>query len=333
MKNIWKEGIFGVVVGDALGCPVQFENREEVAEHPVTGMRGQGTFNLPAGSWTDDSSLTLALLDSICRTGKIDLKDIMGNFVDWLDNGAFTPYGYSYDIGHGTMKAITAYKHRNNPHQCGGRDEWNNGNGSLMRIMPACLYCYAKGMGDAEAIRAIHAVGSLTHAHIRANIACGLYFFMIRSVLDGEGSLLERMQRGLDRGFAYYEKALADHENLEYYARLRNLEQFAKTPAQEIRGSGYVVETLEAVAWALVTTASFEETMLKVVNLGEDTDTTGAIAGGLAALFYGFNAIPASWIDEIQRKEWIGELCDKAAQAAGIGFVSEAEDQGNDPVS
>ena len=213
------------------------------------------------------------------------------------------------------MRAIKAYKHRNNPFQCGGRDEWSNGNGSLMRIMPACLYCYVKGMSDGEAVRAVHAVGSLTHAHIRSNIACGLYFFMIRSVLDGEGSLAERMQKGLDRGFAYYEKALADHENLEYYSRLRNLEQFARTPAEGIQGSGYVVETLEAVVWTLITTGSFEEALLKVVNLGRDTDTTGAIAGGLAALYYGYDAIPAAWIDEIKKKEWIEELCEKAEQA------------------
>jgi hypothetical protein len=97
--NKWKSGIMGVVIGDALGCPVQFESREEVSKHPVTGMRGFGTFNLPAGSWTDDSSLTLALLESIRRTGTIDYKDIMDNFVKWLDDGAFTPYGYAYDIG------------------------------------------------------------------------------------------------------------------------------------------------------------------------------------------------------------------------------------------
>ena len=83
-------------------------------------------------------------------------------------------------------------------------------------------------------------------------------------------------------------------------------------PAEEIRGSGYVVETLEAVVWTLITTGSFEEALLKVVNLGQDTDTTGAIAGGLAALYYGFDAIPAEWIDAIQKKEWIGELCEKA---------------------
>ena len=312
MKEIWKEGILGVVIGDALGCPVQFRRRETVADDPVTGMRGNGTFNLPAGSWTDDSSLTLALLDSICRTGRLDLKDIMNNFVDWLDNGAFTPYGYSYDIGNGTLQAITAYEQRKDPRQCGGRDERNNGNGSLMRIMPACLYCYRKGLQDADAIREIHDVGSLTHAHIRANIACGLYYFMIREVLDGDGGLKDRLQKGLDRGFAYYEQAPDAHEDLEFYRRLRDLGTFAGTPAEQIRSSGYVVDTLEAVVWALITTDTFEEALLKVVNLGDDSDTTGAIAGGLASLYYGFEAIPEAWVSEIKRLEWIEELCGKA---------------------
>ena len=99
MNNIWLDGVMGVVIGDALGCPVQFETREEVASHPITGMRGNGTFNLPAGSWTDDSSLTIALMESIKRLDRIDLNDIMNNFVKWLDEGVFTPFGYAYDIG------------------------------------------------------------------------------------------------------------------------------------------------------------------------------------------------------------------------------------------
>ena len=314
-KNIWKEGIFGVVAGDALGCPVQFESREKVATHPVTGMRGHGTFNLPAGSWTDDSSLTLALLSSIADTGTLDLKHIMGNFVDWLEHGAFTPYGYSYDIGFGTESAINTYEHSGDPLTCGGTSEQNNGNGSLMRIMPACLYCCAKGMQEEEAVKAVHAVGSLTHAHLRANIACGLYYFMIRAVLDGEGSLAERLQKGLDAGFAYYERTGTDPGEVNHYARLRDLAAYRETPAEDIQGSGYVVETLEAVVWALITEDSLEESLLKVVNLGRDTDTTGAIAGGLAALYYGFDAIPPAWINEIQRKEWIEELCEKAEKA------------------
>ena len=121
--NIWLNGIMGVVVGDSLGCPVQFESREEVARHPVTGMRGYGTFNLPEGSWTDDSSLTIALLESIRRTGKIDLDDIMGNFMKWLYDGEFTPYGKSYDIGRGTMQAIDRYRRTQKAKKCGGDEE------------------------------------------------------------------------------------------------------------------------------------------------------------------------------------------------------------------
>ncbi len=314
MTNIWKDAIFGVVVGDALGCPVQFKDRATVAKHPITDMRGNGTFDLPAGSWTDDSSLTLALLDSICKTDKLDLKHIMNNFVEWLDHGSITPYGYAYDIGIGTMRAISAYKHRGNPHQCGSYDERNNGNGSLMRIMPACLYCYEKGLEAKDAIKEIHEVGSLTHAHIRSNIACGLYYFMVKAVLSGKRLCFkDRLQEGLDHGFTYYEKALADHENLEYYNRLRDLAAFAKTPEDKIKSSGYVVDTLEAVLWSLINTDSFENALIKAVNLGDDSDTVGAIAGGLAGLGYGCGGIwgiPLKWISVIQKKEYIEQLCD-----------------------
>ena len=317
MKDIWKEGIFGVVTGDALGCPVQFEDRETVAKHPVTGMRGEGAFNLPAGSWTDDSSLTLALLDSICETGTLDLGHIMGNFVAWLEEGKFTPYGYAYDIGFGTESAIEDYERNPDPALCGGRKVTNNGNGSLMRIMPACLWCCAKGLDEEEAVPLIDAVGSLTHAHLRANVACGLYWFMVREVLNGQGGLAERLQAGLDRGFAYYEKTLESREEPEHYSRLKDLGAFAQVPAEEIRSSGYVVDTLEAVVWSLITTGSFREALLKAVNLGRDTDTIGAIAGGLAALYYGFEEIPPEWIAELKRKEWIGELCERAGKKVG----------------
>ena len=310
MKNIWKSGIMGVVVGDALGCPVQFESREEVARHPVTGMRGFGTFNLPAGSWTDDSSLTLALLDSIRRTGAIDCTDIMDNFVNWLDGGAFTPYGYAYDIGGGTMSAIRKYKHNHDPFNCGGTSEWDNGNGSLMRIMPAALYCIDHALRDDEAIDIIHKVSSLTHAHIRANITCGLYYFMANAILSGEGALMDRMQTGLDSGFACYEALLSDRDELKYYDRLRDLNHFSALPADAIRSSGYVVDTLEAAVWSLANTERFEEALLKAVNLGRDTDTVGAVAGGLAGLYYGYEDIPEAWLAALQMRDWIESLCD-----------------------
>lgn len=312
--NIWLNGIMGVVVGDALGCPVQFESRDEVARHPVTGMRGYGTFNLPEGSWTDDSSLTIALLESIRRVGEIDLDDIMGNFMKWLYDGEFTPYGESYDIGRGTMQAINRYKKNRKAKKCGGNEEWNNGNGSLMRIMPACLYCSvmeSSGMySDRDAIDVIHSVGGLTHAHIRSNIACGLYFFMAKYILFREGSLQERIQEGLTQGFAFYESYLADKENLHYYDRLKDLEAFKSLPADKIKSTGYVVDALEAAVWSLITTDSFDQALLKAVNLGDDTDTVGAIAGGLAGLYYGYDSIPEDWLSAIKRREWIEEMCE-----------------------
>jgi len=309
---MWKSAIMGVVVGDALGCPVQFESRDQVARHPVTGMRGYGTFNLPAGSWTDDSSLTLALLESIKRNGTVKYDDIMDNFVKWLDDGAFTPYGQSFDIGRGTMKAIRKYQYTHNPHRAGSSSETNNGNGSLMRIMPAVLYGIERGLTDAEAVDIIHKVGSLTHAHIRANIACGLYWFAAKAILQVQGSLPDRLQAGMDRGFAYYEKLLADHENLGYYDRLRDLSAFAALPADRIRSTGYVVDSLEASIWALITTDSFESALLRAVNLGDDTDTVGAIAGGLAGLAYGYEAIPEEWLSAIKKREWIEGLIDSS---------------------
>ena len=150
-ENIWLNGIMGVVIGDALGCPVQFESREQVAKHPITGMRGYGTFKLPEGSWTDDSSLTIALLESIRRRKEIDPDDIMENFMKWLYDGEFTPYGKAYDIGFGTKRAIDRYKRKRKWKKCGGDDERNNGNGSLMRIIPACIYCSEMRFSEQDA--------------------------------------------------------------------------------------------------------------------------------------------------------------------------------------
>ena len=309
MKSMWKDGVMGVVIGDALGCPVQFKSRAEVAKHPITGMRGNGTFNLPAGSWTDDSSLTLALLDSIKRLNTIDLHDIMNNFVQWMDNGAFTPFGHAFDIGRGTMNSILKYKREKNPLKCGSCDERNNGNGSLMRIMPVCLFCVNKRLNDDDAIRIIHQVGSLTHAHLRSNIACGLYYFMVKAILENDGTLLDRLQTGLNHGFSFYKKFLVDQKNVGYYDRLKNLTVFAGTPEDAIKSSGYVVDTLEAAVWSLLNTNSFDSALLLAVNLGDDSDTVAAIAGGLAGLFYGYDAIPKNWLQAIQKRDMIDTLC------------------------
>ena len=311
-RNIWLDGVMGVVTGDALGCPVQFVPRSELAKGPVDDMEGYGTYNMPEGTWTDDSSMTLALLVSIREKGRIDLPDVMYRFAQWLTKGEYTPFGESFDIGHGTMSAILRYLKNPDITKCGGTTERDNGNGSLMRIMPACLYGYEmskRGMPDEEVVILIHQVAGLTHNHLRGQIACGLYYFMICAILEEEGTQIERLQKGLDRGFHFYEQDPSNGKELAYYNRFRDLELFAQLPEKDIRSTGYVVDTIEAAVWSFLTTKDFETCELKAVNLGDDADTVGAIAGGLAGLYYGYSAIPEAWLAVLQRRKWIEDLC------------------------
>ena len=316
MVNMWMNGIMGVVVGDALGLPVQFAPREERDADPVTDMRGHGVFDMPAGSWSDDSSLTLAALDALNNYG-YDPDRIMQNFVSWLKEGKFTPLGFSYDIGGACFDSITEYSRSHNWKTCGRTGENENGNGSLMRIMPFCLYCYCKQkagrMTDTEAIELIREASAFTHAHERSRIACVLYYFIVRSVLDGKMSSNKCLQRGLDDGFRLYAENGGDMDELEYFNRLRDLSLFKDVPRDEISGSGYVLHSLEAAVWCLLNTYNYADTVLLAVNLGLDTDTTAAITGGLAGLIYGEISIPKRWKDQILKKEMIEEMCNMAA--------------------
>lgn len=314
-KSIYKNGIWGVIVGDALGEPVQFMDREEIADTPVTGMESGRVFpSIPAGTWTDDSSLTLALLDSINTVGSIDLTDIMERFCNWLYHGAYTPDDYAFDIGRTTELSIDRYSENHDVHRCGGTDTHSNGNGSLMRIMPACLYVYGQqhdtGMSDSDAISIIHDVSALTHAHPRSLIACGLYYFCARAILDETGTLIQRLQKGMNAGFTYYRQNITNLTELAYYGRLENIEGLSGLPSDDIRSTGYVVDSLEAAIWSLATTSTFSECLLRAVNLANDSDSIAAIAGGLAGLYYGYDSIPSDWIETIRRKEYIDELID-----------------------
>lgn len=311
MRNFWLDGIMGVVVADALGVPVEFLAREELALSPVTDMRGYGTYGLPKGTWSDDSSMTLATLDSL-RSG-YKPEDMMVRFAKWLKDAEYTPYGKVFDCGNTCRNAINRYLLFFDITKCGQYEENDNGNGSLMRIMPMCLYVYEKqkkeAVTDEEAIRMIHEVSALTHGHMRSKIACGLYFFMVKSILDEEGTLTERMQHGLNKGFCYYGQSPESAEELKHYKRIKDLEMLKKIPVNEIVSSGYVVASLEAALWCLVRTDSYAEATLTAVNLGRDTDTVAAIAGGLAGLYYGYEGIPEEWLSVIAKREWVEGLC------------------------
>ena len=144
MSNIWKDGMLGLIVGDALGVPVEFMSRTELMKNSVTGMREYGTHHQPMGTWSDDSSMALAELDSIRTVGTIDYTDMMERFSRWCMHGKYTPFGEVFDIGIATSRALMNYAKGIAPLESGGKTEWDNGNGSLMRILPVCLYLFER---------------------------------------------------------------------------------------------------------------------------------------------------------------------------------------------
>ena len=313
MKNIWVNGMMGVVVGDALGVPVQFVSREELKKYPVRTMDGYGTFNMPPGTWSDDSSMALATLDSIRENGEVNYSDICERFYRWLFFGEYTPGGKAFDQGNTCVKAIGNFLRDKDYKTCGVTGEWANGNGALMRIMPVCLYAYEKVQkkewGLSQAIDCVHQVAALTHNHLRSNIACGIYFFLVKHIIEVNQSLTERLQNGVDEAVSFYQGDV-NCEELTYYARLFDLDDFATVKEDLINSSGYVVDSLEAAVWSLITTGTVEECLLKAVNLGGDTDTVGAITGGLAVLFYGYDCVPEEWRELIVKEEEIIGLCE-----------------------
>ena len=345
-KAMWTDGIMGVLVGDALGNPVQFMGRQTIAKRGlVKGMESGGVFHMPAGCWTDDGSMTLATLDSLTEKGTLDLDDMMEKFLRWDQDGAYTPTGKAYDQGITCMGALGRYEADHNWQTCGRKGEDANGNGGLMRIMPVCLYAAGKqaegAFSDRDAVMAVQHATIVTHNHLRVCSAAGIYYFMSKEILAQRGLFGEKdvpasagnadsaekavadsrdlctlLQRGMDAAVRFYGDNNMDDE-FGYYARMKDLDRFAKVPAKQIRSSGYVVHTLEAAVWCLITTGSLEECLLKAVNLGDDADTVGAVAGGLAGLYYGYDNVPEDWRAAMKKREWLEEMCAKAAEVLG----------------
>lgn len=311
--NKWLDAVMGVATGDALGLPVQFMSRAAIAKNPVTDMMVCDLDLGPTGIWSDDTSMTMAMLDSIKGLGRVDVQDIMECFVDWLFNAKYCSVGEPIDIGATCYDSINRYYNNRDVITCGKTGEYANGNGSLMRNIPISLF-YAEKVRNGEAavdkaIRDIHAVSALTHNHLRACMACGMDFFLVYAVLYEEGSLAERLQKGIDAGFKFYGADPANHREMAHYDNLMYISELAEFPESKIRSTGYVVDTFEAAIWSLVTTDNYRDAMLKAVNLGDDTDTIAAIAGGLAGLYYGYDSIPEEWLSELVRREWLEEMC------------------------
>jgi ADP-ribosylglycohydrolase len=302
-----KSSLFGLAVGDALGVPVEFKNRSSLQQLPVTDMMGYGTHNQPLGTWSDDSSLSFCLAEAL--TQKFNLENISVNFQRWLFKNYWTPHGDVFDVGIATNQAICHLSAGCRPELAGDMDEGDNGNGSLMRILPLLFYIKDRDVADRYEIT--KRVSSVTHGHARSVIACFYYLEFARQILFGKS--LISIYTTLQSEVPDYLKTL--HMNLEEVAKFDRLlkANIYELTEDEIHSSGYVLHTLEAAIWCLLTTNNYKDAVLKAVNHGSDTDTTGAVTGGLAGLVYGFDAIPINWVEQLARKDDIADLSNRLA--------------------
>lgn len=312
LNQATRAALLGLAVGDALGVPVEFIGREARRRDPVVGMRGYGTHHQPPGTWSDDSSLTFCLAETLATKG-YDVADAAQRFVRWQDEAHWTAHGRVFDIGIATAEALQCLRRGREPKQAGGTGEYSNGNGSLMRILP--LVFITKDWPAAERFQAVREMSSITHGHIRSIMACFIYVELARQLLAGldRQAAYSVMQQGVNTFFEA-EGIGSELELRQFHRILENpygdyaIQPLAAYQEADIKSSGYVVHTLEAALWCLLKHDTYATTVLAAVNLGDDTDTTGAVAGGLAGLAYGEAAIPAEWLAVLARRADIEDL-------------------------
>lgn len=299
-----KDALIGLAVGDALGVPVEFKSRYALRSSPVTDMIGFGTHQQPAGTWSDDSSLAFCLAECLIKGySPVLLGDL---FVKWLYKAHWTPHGKVFDVGMATSQSINRIKEGCPAEIAGGMDEAENGNGSLMRILPLVFNILDKPIE--ERFRLTKEVSSVTHAHIRSVIACFYYLEFARLIIKGQNkeSAYNELKGTIP---AFLKSCEIEAGEIELFQRLL-VGDIATIEENKIHSSGYVLHTLEASIWCLLTTNSYSEAVLKSVNLGSDTDTTGAVTGGLAGIVYGYESIPKDWVSKLARLNDILKLAE-----------------------
>lgn len=311
VKNPIHSALLGLAVGDALGVPVEFESRATLKENPVQGMRAYGTYNQPAGTWSDDSSMAFCIAENLLAG--YDLTDMATRFVNWKYHNYWTPHGELFDIGNATSLAVADLRElltKGQPELLKGLytdDEMANGNGALMRCIPLLFYIKDKSM--TEKFEIAWEVSALTHGHIRSGIACFFYLLLAEYLLEGEEKR-NAYHKACTVTKEFLAKMDVDEKEQAAFARVLN-GNIHKQKEENIESSGYVMHSLEASLWCFLRFGDYPSTVLAAVNLGHDTDTTGAITGGLAGLYYGIDLIPEDWIDSLARLEDILELAEK----------------------
>ncbi len=304
-KNI-KSAIWGFIVGDALGVPYEFTDRETMKAFPATGMIGYGTHHQPAGTWSDDSSLMLCVLENLIHQG--GPRDLADSFVNWYTKGYMTAHGEVFDIGHTTRNAIDNLIAEVKPHLSGGNRVYSAGNGSLMRCLP-----YAFKEDISKSINSMIIENKITHRSHLCHLCCIFYVWFVKELLDG-GDKLSAMKYAI--ACIKFRWNISDDEEESTHLGWGNFKKlfakgFSSLPESEIQSTGYVLSTLEAVIWCFLNTDNYKDAVLKAVNLGGDTDTIAALTGGVAGLYYGYNSIQEEWISAVANPSIIISVLNK----------------------
>ena len=295
MLDRGRAALLGLAVGDALGTTIEFKPRDSYPKQ--TDMTGGGPFKLEPGQWTDDTSMALALADSLIAHPHFDAIDLMDRFVRWSTQGADSCTGACFDVGFTTGAALARYRKDHNP-LAGTTDEQAAGNGSLMRLSPVALVA----LHDPDEVRRIAAEQSrTTHAAPQAVEACIWFADLLRRAILGEPKESLLAPSAWD-GHATIQSIAAG----TWRGRSRS----------RIRSSGYVIHTLEAALWSVEQTDSFEEAVVLAVNLGDDADTVGAVTGQFAGALYGVHAIPERWLINLAWRPRILTMADALLTAA-----------------
>lgn len=311
-RNRYRGAMVGLAVGDALGTTIEFSRPGHFK--PVSDMVGGGPFGLAPGQWTDDTSMALCLAESLIQCADFDADDQMRRYLRWYREGYLSSTGHCFDVGNTVSAALRRFELSGNPF-AGVSEPRYGGNGSLMRLAPIPL---GFAQNPLVAIKMAAEMSRTTHAAPEPIDACRYYAGLIIGALNGDSkeTLLS----------PHYAPVPGLWESDPLSPRIDEVAAgtFKLKNPPEIRGTGYVVHALEAALWAFWNTDSFEEGILKAVNLGDDADTTGAIYGQLAGAFYGYEAIPERWRQRVAMADRIVELAQALQALAQVHVESES---------
>ena len=287
-RNRQRGTLLGLAIGDALGAAVEFQFPGTF--DPVIGFRDGGPHNLAPGEWTDDTSMALALADSIVKGW--DINDQVQRYLKWWQTGAYSVNGRCFDIGNTTIAALQRFQESRNAQSSGASSHTSSGNGSIMRLAPVPIYYNYMFPNDLSNLIQRAVESSLTtHASPQCLSACVYMTVVICGLFDGR-----TRNEVLDPGWEPMRQA---REIAPFHPDIAEVADgsFRRKQPPEIVGSGYVVKTLEAALWAFHDAEDFRQAVLQVVNLGDDADTTGAVCGQLAGAYWGESGIPQEWLD------------------------------------